>query len=396
MAAIGPANGLAVAPLLARWLLLRDAGGAYNALTMIATERFSGQPLRPQPHLAVLFYDALGDFVVAAPLLRGLRAKYPGCTLDYFGGERTRQLEEASPLIDARYSIFGGDFARLLPWLEVRSWDTGAYDLVINCDDHPALALAAALLRPRYVVGRCYDADLRGLIPEGLETIDALWRDDWNAPDLLGRYAGQLGSQFIGEILCRLARVETDYQRTEAPYVAPPFATPPVLIATGGKRPAKLWPVEHWLALLHACEWRGLEVGLLGDAPERQRASYNSADGEDYLLANSSLQDLRGRLTLPEVAGALRQARVCVAIDNGIMHLAGAVGTPTLALFGASPWQVWVPRTPYMQVLLGTEPCPLCAQNRFRNPSCLRERQTCLESLSPELVAKRLDEVLGH
>ena len=360
-------------------------------------ERFVGQELRARPHVAVLFYDAIGDFVVATPLLRGLRARYPGCTIDYFGGERTRQLEEASPLVDGRFSIFGGadGLAALATYLARRRAEAGDYDLAINCDDHPVQAVVASLLRPRYVVGRCYDAELRSLLPFGAGRVEELWGENWASPDLLARYGDVLHSQFIGEILCRLARVTTDFARTEAPVAEPPFAVPPVLIATGGKRSAKLWPARHWLELLRHCERRGLGVALLGDAPAQQRSRYHSADLEDALLAHAVLTDLRGALTLPQVCGALQRARACVTIDNGIMHLAAAVGTPTLALFGASPWRVWAPPVSHLQVLLGGEACPLCEQNRFRNEACLRERQVCLESLTPAVVAQRLDELLA-
>lgn len=360
-------------------------------------ERFVGQELRAGPHIAVLFYDAIGDFVVATPLLRGLRAQFPGCIIDYFGGERTQQLEQASPLIDSRFSVFGAASALrgLEGFLEERRAAAGVYDLVVNCDDHPVLATVAALLRPCYVVGRCYDPELRSLVPEGTGRIGALWGENWASEDLVQRYDDLLGSPFIGEILCRLARVRTDFARTEVPMAEPPVAIPAVLLATGGKRSAKLWPAEHWLALLRHCERRGLTVGLLGDAPARQRSRYHSADIEEHLLASTALRDLRGVLTLPQVCGALRKARACVTIDNGIMHLAGAVGTPTLALFGASPWRVWAPPVPQLKVLLGSEACPLCEQNRFRNEACLRERHVCLESLTPAVVAESLDEALA-
>jgi heptosyltransferase III len=359
-------------------------------------ERFSGQPLRERPHIAVLFYDAIGDFVVATPLLRGLRAKHPGCTLDYFGGERTRQLEAASPLVDSRYSVFGpGTLVDLPAYLKERRSLAGDYDLVVNCDDHPVTAMVAAQLATRYAVGRCYDRELRSLLPDAGARVDELWQQDWAAPDFLARYGDLLGTQFIGEILCRLARVETDFARTEVPTAEPPGDVPPVLISTGGKRSAKLWPTGHWLALLGHCQARGLTVGLLGDAPANQRSRYHSGDSEDHLLASSSLLDLRGAFTLPQVGGALQRARVCVTVDNGIMHLAGAVGTPTLALFGASPWRVWAPPVSHLQVMLGDEPCPLCEQNRFRNEACLREQHVCLESLTPAMVAARLDALLA-
>ncbi|MHB1417688.1 MAG: glycosyltransferase family 9 protein [Chloroflexota bacterium] len=359
-------------------------------------ERFTGQPLRERPHLAVLFYDAVGDFVVVTPLLRGLREKYPGCAIDYFGGERSRQFEENCRLIDARFSVFGPGNAlgRLTEFVARRVADAGPYDLVVNCDDHPALALIAAALAPRYVVGRCYDAELRSPLPEADDRVAALHAEAWASPTLLERFGDVLKSQFIGEILCRLAYVETDFARTEVPQEDPPLAVPDVLISTGGRRAAKLWPAGHWRELIDWCDERGLTVGLLGDTPVRQRQQYHSAETEDLLLAETALVDLRGQLSLPQVAGALRRARACVTIDNGIMHLAGAVGAPTLALFGASPWRLWAPATPHLRVVLGEEPCSLCEENRFRNDACLREEHVCLESLRPATVASLLADIL--
>ncbi|MHB1006162.1 MAG: glycosyltransferase family 9 protein [Chloroflexota bacterium] len=360
-------------------------------------QRYTGQPLGQSPHVAVLFYDAIGDFVVATPLLRGLREQFPGCVVDYFGGERTRELEEASLLIDARFSVFGLEdlFVTLPTFRDSRRVAAGDYDLAINCDDHPALALVAGGLGARFVVGRCYDAQRRADLPPSFERVDGLRDESWDSPTLLERYGNVLHSQFIGEILCRLARVETDFARTEVPIAEPPIAVPPVLISTGGKRGAKLWAREHWRALLMGCAERGLLVGLLGDRPVSQRERYHSGDDEEYLLAQAPLIDLRGQLSLPQVAGALAKARACVTIDNGIMHLAGAVGVPTLALFGASAWRVWALPRPSLRVLLGTQRCMLCEENRFRNSGCLRDQHVCMDSLEPATVLAQLDALLA-
>src|SRR5215212_11713307 len=92
---------------------------------------FQGEELGSRPHVAVLFRDQIGDFVVATPLLRGLRERYPDLVLDYFGGERTRELEEASRLVDARYSIYGPPdaLARLPAYLAERRQAAGPYAL---------------------------------------------------------------------------------------------------------------------------------------------------------------------------------------------------------------------------------------------------------------------------
>ncbi|HLH20945.1 MAG TPA: glycosyltransferase family 9 protein [Chloroflexota bacterium] len=360
-------------------------------------ERFTDQSLRPAPHLAVLFYDSIGDFVVATPLLRGLREKYPGCTVDYFGGERTRELEEASSLLDSRYSLFGapGSLPGLPAYVAERVAVAGPYDLAVNCESHPAARLALAFLAPRYAVGPAYGPDLRADLPYGTGRVDALWEEGWNAADLLDRYGDVLDTQYIGEILCRLARVETDFYRTEAPIAPPGPGVPDVLIATGANRGAKLWPGDYWRAVMDWCAGQGLTVGLLGSAPAQQAQYYHSVDTESWLLAQTALEDLRGRYTLPAVAGALQQARACVTIDNGIMHLAAAVGTPTVAIFGGSPWRVWRPRAPNVQTLLPAEPCLRCEENRFRNDGCLLPEHVCMLSVAPERVVAALKTALG-
>jgi heptosyltransferase-3 len=359
-------------------------------------EWFNDQPLRPRPHIAVLFYDALGDFVIITPLLRGLKEKYPDCTLDYFSGERTRELEEALPYIDARFSVFGNPNAltQLPAFIAERRAAAGEYDLVINCDFHPTMAFVAHMLQPRYVVGKCYAADLREEVPRAPGKVHQLHDEFWSAPDLLQRYGDILRSAYIGEIWCRLAFVETDFYRTEAPTQDPACDIPEVLIATGGRRSAKLWSRDYWKQVIDWCFAQGYRVGLLGDKPQRQSAVYHTGDTESWLLEQTPLIDLRGRFSLPQVAGALARARACVSVDNGVMHIAYSVRTPTIALFGASPWMVWTPPVPHLHLVLPEEPCSKCYENRFRNAACLLPRHQCMLSVRPERVIERLQAVL--
>lgn len=358
-------------------------------------ERFDDQPLGERPHLAVLFADKLGGFVVATTLLRGLKEKYPDATLDYFGGERTAELEDACPRIDARYSLYGKpDAMRELPaFISAREAAAGPYDLAINLDFNPLNAVVMAMLEPRYVVGRCLTSDGRHELPLGASKIAQIQDPAtvWSGESFLARFGDVVKTNYIGEIYCRVARVETDFTRTEIPRAEPPIAIPDVLIATGATRAAKLWPVDHWRELINLCAEAGWTVGLLGAAPKVQSAAYGSADADTQLLDDTALIDLRGKLSLPEVAGALAAARACVSIDTGIMHLANAVGLPTIAIFGASAWELWAPSTPWLHLALPTEPCSRCRENRFLNDGCLRERHVCMESITPVEVFRRLE-----
>jgi ADP-heptose:LPS heptosyltransferase len=355
---------------------------------------YCGEPLGVRPHVAVIFRDQIGDFVVATPLMRGLHARYPDLVLDYFGGERTRELEEASRLIDARFSLYGSPapLERLPGFLGERRAAAGPYALAINLESDPLAGQACGLLDARYVAGAWIDATSGTLVKPPHGGIDRLWHDlHWNRAELLADYP-QLRSPYIGELFLHLARVGADPASAEVPVDPPPFPTPPLLISTGANRPAKLWPAEHWLTLVGALRARGQSIGLLGAPPAL--GAYH-ADDVDAALVTRGVQDLRGRLTLPEVAGALAHSHAFVTVDNGLMHLAAAVGTPTIAIFGASPRRLWAPPVACVRVLEPTDPCPRCEQNRFRNADCLLPVHQCLLSVSPDRVRAELTSMLN-
>jgi heptosyltransferase-3 len=302
-------------------------------------ERFRGQSLPPRPRLAVLASDKPGNFVIASTVLRGLRERFPGCTIHYFtDGVRSRELAEASPLIDAH-------------WLAEEAGPAhGAFDLGVSSDLDPVLSQAMARLAPRYVAGPCDG------LPELSDRIGALWADkEWNRPDLLDDFGDILGSQYLGEIWCRLASLETDFFRTEVP-TADPGPVPDVLVATNGTNASKLWPAASWRELARSARREGLTLGLVGIARDLQARYYGAAVEDDDRLAAEGAADLRGRWTLPQVAGACRAAKAVVTIDCAIGHIAASVRAPTVIVWGGSPWRIWAPRGPHVRNLLPEDP----------------------------------------
>lgn len=343
--------------------------------------------------MAVIYCDQAGAFTVATPLMRGLRERYPDIVLDYLGGEGVRDLEEASPLVDARYSLFGrpDSLERLPGFLARRQRQAGSYALAVNLESDPTAALACRLTEAHYVVRATPDPESDQNPPR--EGIDRLTYDFWNRVDLLQDYP-ELSSQYLGEIFCRLARVDTNFTRTELPKQDPGRPIPPVLLSAGGRRPKKLWPQEHWLAVADWCAATGWGAGLLGAPPDR-RGSYHAGSVDDALLQHGVL-DLRGpALTLPQVAGALAQARVLVTLDSALMHVSAAVGTPTIVMFGdGSPRRIWSPPAPWVTILTPADPCGRCEENFFRNDDCLIPVHRCMLSITPERVIGELKKVL--
>jgi ADP-heptose:LPS heptosyltransferase len=357
--------------------------------------RFRDEDLGPQPRIVVLGAPKLGNYVVLQPLLRGLRRKYPGARLTYVGSQRTRELERLNPWIDASLPL-GEQGAAALPAL--RQWRAlverspgRGVDLVINADGHaPHTPAWTEVLAPRFVVGAAP-------IPPGDHPLHALALDPhWASPALVERYAGWIGSNSIRELHCRAAWVVTDFERVELPSQPPPPGVPPVLIAVNGERPAKLWPLEHWLDLLerlrHGMGLSAASIGLIGGPPPLEpRRPGDRLERE--LLSRAGLRDLRGRLSLPTLVGALARSRLCIAVDSGPLHLAAAAGCPTVALFGtdddgvgASPRDLWAPRAEHVWISRSRHRCNGCLQVRFENPTCPLERHACMDGLPPQEV----------
>lgn len=371
-------------------------------------ERFTDQPLGARPHIAVFGSDKVGNFVVTTPLLRGLKEKYPGCTLDFFGGETTRDLEEACPYIDARFALYGAreDYlGALTAFVNERRAAHGVYDLAINCDEFSELNLVVvAAVAPRYLVGAALQPDFRRRMPDGDDQRAMLARDaNWNSADMLARYDGLLTSNYLAEIFCRLAYVETDFFKIEIAAAPPPFDVPDVLLHMTATRSAKQWLPGYWRALIAWCDEHELSVGVVGSKPQIERARYHAGGWEEELLRETTLRDLRGETRLTELAGAFQQARAAVVVDAGPMHIAAAVGCPTVCVFGndrdgdgASPVRLWAPRSPNAVVVQTPTKCTVCVEQRFKNNACLVEGHPCMRDLRPEIVIAALERALAR
>lgn len=371
-------------------------------------ERFEDQPLGAAPHIAVFSSTKVGNFVVTTPLLRGLKEKYPDATVDFFGSDVTRGFEEACPHLDFRFSLYGEEpnfLEALTGAVAARRAEAGEYDLAINCDEFAELnVVAVTLVRPRYIAGGALSPDFRGRLPAGTRPEHRMLADDdWNSPSFLERYASVLGSNYIAEIFCRMAYVDTDFFALEVGSAPPAFDVPDVLVHATTTRSAKMWPTGHWMDLLGRLGDRGLTVGLIGSPPAAQRALYNAGDSEDVLLEQTALIDLRGLTPLLELAGALKEARALITVDAGPLHVAAAVGCPTVALFGgdadkvgASPQDLWAPRRPFVRITRSENTCTVCQDLRFRNSACEVEGHPCMSGVSVDQVTGLVDELLAR
>lgn len=361
-------------------------------------QRYDGRDLGPTPHIAVLGSSKVGNFVVTVPLLRGLRSRFPDAVIDFWGSELTADFELALPCINWRTSWDRPEhsqFQQMAAMAEERVAHAGPHTLVINCDGfNPVTQVLATWLRPTWVAGACLSVSGRTDLPWGDHPYQRFLADpDWDSEAFLERYPGVFRSNYIAELLCRLAYVEPEVNQIELPSEEPGFFVPDVLVHCTTTRAAKIWPFSRWRQVLDWCFSNGVSVGLIGSAPKRQQDDYHAGDGEASLLCDKRLHDLRGRTSLIQLAGACRKAKAVISVDAGPLHIAAAVGVPTLAVVGndaegvgSSPVRLWMPRSSNCSRTVSEQHCDGCASLRFRNNACVREGQPCMEGVDAEQV----------
>jgi ADP-heptose:LPS heptosyltransferase len=133
----------------------------------------------------------------------------------------------------------------------------------------------------------------------------------------------------------------------------------PVLgVFPGSNAPARRWPVDRFAALAAAVAARGARVVLMGGPAE---ASLTAR----VARAAPAAIDLGGRTDLTDLAAVLSVCDLVITNDTGPMHLAGAVGTPTVSLWGPSdPEEVRQLGAPDTRVTGTALPCKPCRRNR--------------------------------
>ncbi len=350
--------------------------------------------------------DKLGNFIVTTPLLRGLRERFPDAVIDFYGSPVNRAFEEACPWIDWRTDVFPPDeerASRAVDGVAARTEGQG-YALGMNCDGfNPYTTELVTRLGPTFAAGAALTDDLSGPLPLGDHPYHRILADpDWTSPDFLERYEGHLTSNYIGELFARMAFVETDFFAISLESAPPPFDVPDVLVHANANRTAKLWPAASWLDVAEWCGARGLEVGLVGVLPKPGREGTVGYPIEAALAAHPAVTDLRDRTSPIELAGALERCRACVTVDSGPLHVAAAVGCPTLAVFGndaegvgASPLDLWLPRVGHVERVPSARHCDLCLEDRFKDDACLRPIHLCMEGVAAGAVIERLDALLA-
>jgi ADP-heptose:LPS heptosyltransferase len=174
----------------------------------------------------------------------------------------------------------------------------------------------------------------------------------------------------------------------------PAGSGPVVGLFPGAHAPARRWPGERFAAVAHRVTPLGARVVVLGGSGEAALTARVAAAAPGAL-------DTGGGTELADLAALLSLCDLVVTNDTGPMHLAGAVGTPTVSLWGPSdPDEVRQVGAPDARVTGPSLPCKPCYRNhcRRRGAGTLLPdaHEECMRLIEIDSVVTAVEQALGQ
>jgi heptosyltransferase-2 len=324
--------------------------------------------------ILVVRYSALGDVVLATSILEPLRARFPAARIEWVTDALYAPLLEGLPELARVHRV-----AREGPnsALAVAARLRGRFDVAIDLQNKVRSAVIARSAAPLRAAFRRRTA---------LGAVLSIFGSD---PPLVRAHQTRLYAEALAPLgTFAPGRVKVSLSEQARGLAADALhgvEGPAVAIAPGARWGTKRWPAERFAAVADALAAEGYAVVLCGGPSDRDAFAAFRAAARARVAADLSV------LPIDALAAAIARVRLLVSCDSGPVHLASAVGTPALALFGPTSTARWGPAPPgrALAIDLACAPC-----SNHGGDYCPEGHHRCLADLAPDAVLAAAREML--
>ena len=349
-------------------------------------------PPRTAARILILKPCCLGDVILATPVIGAMRMAYPHAQIDFAVGAWSRSVVAHHPHVHAILDTGAVGQGRY-GWSDLRQLAervrAGRYDLCLTLDRSPRVSVVPWLAGVPLRAG--LDSRGRGFAHNIRVPVPAVRYEPELYLDVARAVTGQ--SPHRRPDVERPLFVPTAEERAKAAQVLAQAGALVVAVHPGGgSNPgtvltAKRWAPERFAQVANRIAGRyGATVALVGtrsDAP--LTAAVRGA------MRAPSL-DLTGQLDLGELGALYERCALMLGNDTGAMHLANAVGTPVVALYGPSDPRVYGPYDQKSLALWHDVGCNPCFRDGRARPDCCPNRS--MEAIGVDEVWEAVQIVL--
>ncbi|MDI6774970.1 MAG: glycosyltransferase family 9 protein [Verrucomicrobiota bacterium] len=312
--------------------------------------------------------SSLGDLFHALPAVHNLKVK-AGAAIHWIVSrpyvELARRFADVERVIPFPRDVV---LSNLGPFLRELRAET--YDLILDMQGPLRSAIVARLARGSRRIGPSFHREGSRLLYDAVA-----------GPRNKNRHAVEENMDFIDCL--RIERIAPEF-RVSFPAKAVDAPRPRVALLPTSRWPSKNWPPRSFAEVARRLKQvKGASIFLLGDAAGAAdcRAIEAALDGGAVNLA--------GQTSLLEMGGLLEEMDLLLASDTGPVHMAAAVGTPALVVFGPTDPVRTGPYGAKHRVVTASVSCRPCFSR-----TCRREGIPCLSGIAPEQVAEIALEML--
>jgi len=334
------------------------------------------QPLAPARwdwsaarRVLVVRLRSIGDTVLATPSLYALRRFLPDAQIDLLLEDWVAPLLNGSPDVSRIITVKRGSTASRLS--VVRQLRAARYDVAYNLHGGSTAALLMRASGARHRVGYA-DYRLSVLHNHAAPPASELWRrEKTHSVEQQLALAGWTGVPVSDRPATRLFVTDDAASAIERKLRAAnlPATQSFALFHPAAAFDSKRWDARNFARVADSLAARGLAVVAVAAPGEREVVS---AFSESANVRVVSFNDL----TLPEVSALAARASLFIGNDSGIAHIAAAVGTPSVVVFGSSNVAHWRPwSSAPAEVVREEMPCAPCAGytcGEFAEAQCIR------------------------
>jgi len=337
--------------------------------------------------------SALGDVIQATAILPVIKNYNPKIKITWLVFEHNQEILAHHPLVDELLSISRRPLFSKKTFQVIRKLRQTHFDLVIDLQGLLRSAVISWLSGSVRRVGYADNREMSTLFYNEVYNIPA---SSMHAVDRYLLLMNKLGlpqtqeaqfslplknqhRQFIRQSL----NLNDDFL-TSSDHASTRFIT----ICPSAKWQSKCWPESYFVELICLLQQEKMKILLVGAPDEEeaidkitQKIKRKNADEKNYYHHNNICSNLAGKLTLMEIAALLEISALFIGNDSGLMHLAAATNTPSVAIFGPTSPHKTGPYNKLANVINANLTCMPCFRKTCNN-------QRCMRLVTPSEVAK--------
>jgi len=340
----------------------------------------------PVRAILVLRPGALGDVLLTTPALRALRRAFPSARISIIVTAAGKAVLKGNQSIDEIIVLDKSSMrsqASVIPLVRRKK-----FDVIIDFLCNPRTALITLLSGAPRRVG--YDVRMRKIAYSIRKQ-----RDKYVGGKKLVEYAAQVNNNMLrclgidytdtaldlgidGEARARMDEFLRSCGLEGKGFVG---------ICPAGTWPAKTWAVEKFAALADLIQKElGLKVLILWGPGEKELAERMA-----QLMISKGI--IACETSIEEVSAVIKRCALLVSNDSGLKHIAVALGTPTVTIFGPTNPGTWNPPRPEHRAVYAEIDCLFCDKNSCGDMRCMKEldAERVFSAIKETLEAARPD-----